>query len=102
MGIRHSRPVRCRLLVSYFLDFTYQREGIYGDFSSFSLQMLLTTIIQAGSLVQKSSQFIRNGGAVSYVYSQPACKDLANSNATKAIHNADSYEYFAENDPAIE
>ncbi|KAG6917127.1 hypothetical protein DXG01_003793 [Tephrocybe rancida] len=55
----------------------------------------------AGSLVQKSSHFTRNGGAVDYVWTQPLCKELANTNATKAIHNADSYEYFAENDPAV-
>ncbi|KAG6852312.1 hypothetical protein C0991_001004, partial [Blastosporella zonata] len=54
----------------------------------------------AGSLVQKSSHFIRNGGALDYVYAQPPCKELAITNPNKAIYNADSYEYFAENDPA--
>jgi len=35
-------------------------------------------------------------GTQDYQYGQTACKSLAISNPKKAIHNADSHEYFAE------
>ncbi|KAG6850123.1 hypothetical protein H0H93_000745 [Arthromyces matolae] len=47
-------------------------------------------------------QAYENGGVLDFVYTQPLCKELAIRNASQAIFNANSYEYFAENDPTID
>jgi peptidyl-Lys metalloendopeptidase len=39
--------------------------------------------------------------AQDYAYGQSAAKSLATSNPSNAIMNADSHEYFAENNPAL-
>jgi peptidyl-Lys metalloendopeptidase len=36
-----------------------------------------------------------------YVYGQTGAKNLAISDPSKAINNADNHEYFAENTPAL-
>ncbi|KAG6901990.1 hypothetical protein C0995_005949 [Termitomyces sp. Mi166 len=98
---------------SFKYDCTCTKEGTWGHVipDEFGIIYLCPTFwtlpvkgkeSMAGSLVQKSSHFTRNGGTVDYVYTQPSCKALAISNATQAIYNADSHEYFAENDPALE
>lgn len=56
---------------------------------------------QAGTLIQASSQFTANGGTVDYVHGQAGAESLAIGNAGQAILNADNYEYFAENSPAL-
>ena len=38
-------------------------------------------------------------GTNDYAYGQTACKKLATKTPNKAINNADSHEYFAENNP---
>lgn len=55
---------------------------------------------KAGTLVHESSHFTVNGGTQDYQYGQTAAKSLAKSNPAEAIMNADSHEYFAENNPA--
>ena len=59
------------------------------------------TDTMAGTLIQMSSKFTANGGAVDYVYGQTDAMNLAISNAPHAIFNADNHEYFAENNPAL-
>jgi peptidyl-Lys metalloendopeptidase len=56
---------------------------------------------KAGTLVHEQSHYTVNGGTQDYVYGQPACKALADDNPAKAIMNADSHEYYAENTPAV-
>jgi peptidyl-Lys metalloendopeptidase len=46
------------------------------------------------------SHFTVVAGTSDYAYGQTAAKRLATSNPKKAINNADSHEYFAENTPA--
>ena len=41
------------------------------------------------------------GGTDDVVYGQDGAKDLAKSDPDQAITNADSHEYFAENNPAL-
>jgi peptidyl-Lys metalloendopeptidase len=41
-------------------------------------------------------------GTSDYAYGQTACKSLAIKNSNKAINNADSHEYFAENNPVLQ
>lgn len=49
----------------------------------------------------QSSHFTKNGGTDDHVYGQSAAKALAKSNPSQAIDNADSHEYFAENNPTL-
>ena len=56
---------------------------------------------QGGTLVHESSHFIQNAGTDDHVYGQDDCKSLAQNDPDTAVDNADSHEYFAENDPAL-
>jgi peptidyl-Lys metalloendopeptidase len=56
----------------------------------------LGTDSKAGTLVHETSHFTVVASTQDYAYGQSACKSLAISNPKKAIHNADSHEYFAE------
>ena len=52
-------------------------------------------------LSTQASHFTANGGTQDYAYGQSACKSLAQSDPDRAVMNADSHEYFAENNPAL-
>lgn len=56
---------------------------------------------KAGTIIHESSHFTANGGTNDYAYGQSAAKSLATSNPANAVFNADSHEYFAENNPAL-
>jgi peptidyl-Lys metalloendopeptidase len=56
---------------------------------------------KAGTLVHESSHFTQLAGTDDHVYGQSGAKSLAISNPSEAIDNADSHEYFAENNPAL-
>lgn len=56
----------------------------------------LGTDSKAGTLVHETSHFSVVAGTQDYAYGMTACKNLAISNPTRAINNADSHEYFAE------
>lgn len=56
---------------------------------------------KAGTIVHEQSHFTVNGGTEDYEYGQTACKSLATSDPAKAIENADTHEYFAENNPSL-
>ena len=55
---------------------------------------------RAGTLVHESSHFNVIAGTDDWAYGQTAAHKLATSNVSHAIDNADSHEYFAENNPA--
>ncbi len=55
---------------------------------------------KAGTLVHEMSHFNVVAGTDDWAYGQTAAKNLARSNPSRAIDNADSHEYFAENNPA--
>ena len=55
---------------------------------------------RAGTLVHETSHFNVVAGTKDNAYGQTAAHNLAVSNPTKAVANADSHEYFAENTPA--
>jgi peptidyl-Lys metalloendopeptidase len=57
--------------------------------------------VQGGTLIHESSHFTINGGTVDDAYGQSDCELLAKSNPKLAVDNADSHEYFAENEPAL-
>ncbi|CAE6340115.1 unnamed protein product [Rhizoctonia solani] len=55
---------------------------------------------RAGTIVHEQSHFTVNGGTQDIVYGQSGARSLASSSPDRAIQNADSHEYFAENNPA--
>ena len=56
---------------------------------------------KGGTLVHETSHFTAVAGTQDYAYGQTACKALAKSSPAKAVMNADSHEYFAENNPVL-
>lgn len=56
---------------------------------------------KAGTLVHEMSHFTVVAGTDDWAYGQSAAKSLAKSNPTNARDNADSHEYFAENNPSL-
>ena len=52
-------------------------------------------------MIHEASHYTANGGTSDYVYGQSGAKSLALSNPDQAVFNADSHEYFAENNPAL-
>jgi peptidyl-Lys metalloendopeptidase len=54
---------------------------------------------KAGTLIHEMSHFNVVASTDDNAYGQTACKRLARSSATRALDNADSHEYFAENTP---
>ncbi len=54
---------------------------------------------KAGTLVHETSHFTVVAGTDDWVYGQSGAQSLAISDPVKAIDNADSHEYFAENTP---
>jgi peptidyl-Lys metalloendopeptidase len=61
---------------------------------------LTGTDSRAGTLIHEMSHFNVVAGTDDNAYGQTACRNLARSNPTRALDNADSHEYFAENTPA--
>jgi peptidyl-Lys metalloendopeptidase len=55
---------------------------------------------KAGTLVHEMSHFNIVAGTDDHVYGQAGAKSLAISDPAKAVDNADSHEYFAENTPS--
>lgn len=54
---------------------------------------------QAGTIIHEVSHFNAVAGTDDHAYGHSGAKQLASSDVKKAIENADSYEYFAENTP---
>ena len=57
---------------------------------------------KAGTLVHEMSHFTVVAATKDWVYGQQAARNLAKSDPTRAVTNADSHEYFAENTPPAE
>ena len=55
---------------------------------------------KAGTIIHETSHFTVMGGTDDWAYGQSAAHSLAGSNPARAVDNADSHEYFAENTPA--
>ncbi|HYD82072.1 MAG TPA: M35 family metallo-endopeptidase [Paucimonas sp.] len=56
---------------------------------------------KGGTLVHEMSHFNVVAGTDDHVYGQSGAKSLAISDPNRAVENADSHEYFAENTPAL-
>ncbi|HWH82362.1 MAG TPA: M35 family metallo-endopeptidase [Burkholderiaceae bacterium] len=61
----------------------------------------LGTDSKAGTLIHEMSHFTVVAGTDDWAYGQANAKALAISDPAKAIDNADSHEYYAENTPAL-
>ncbi|CAE6448977.1 unnamed protein product [Rhizoctonia solani] len=61
---------------------------------------LIGTDSQGGTIIHELSHFTVNGGTEDYRYGPEKCLVLAQSDPLTAIMNADSHQYFAENNPA--
>jgi peptidyl-Lys metalloendopeptidase len=57
---------------------------------------------KAGTLIHEVTHFTVVGGTDDYAYGQTAAKALAINNPAQAVMNADSHEYFSENNPPLE
>ncbi|UTH72599.1 M35 family metallo-endopeptidase [Chromobacterium sp. IIBBL 290-4] len=55
---------------------------------------------KGGTLVHELSHFTVVAGTSDHVYGQAGAKNLAKTNPTQALGNADNHEYFAENTPS--
>ncbi len=54
---------------------------------------------RAGTIIHELSHFNVVAGTDDIVYGQSGARNLADTNPTQALNNADSHEYFAENTP---
>ena len=62
---------------------------------------LLGTDCKAGAIIHETSHFYVVAGTDDDEYGQSKCKMLAKINPEHALGNADSHEYFAENNPPL-
>ena len=67
--------------------------------NQYMLAEISGTDSKAGTIVHESSHFTANAGTRDLAYGKPRAMALATANATAAINNADSHEYFSENTP---
>lgn len=56
---------------------------------------------KAGTIIHELSHFDVLGGTDDVVYGQSGARSLARTNPNRAVQNADSHEYFAENTPFL-
>lgn len=62
---------------------------------------LIGTDSRAGTILHELTHFPEVSGTTDHAYGQRLVANLASENPERAVENADSYEYFAENTPAI-
>ncbi|KAK7058583.1 hypothetical protein VNI00_002219 [Paramarasmius palmivorus] len=97
---------------NYVFDCTCTEEGVYAfvnpnDFGvvhlcgAFWRAPVSGTDSKGGTILHEASHFTDNAATDDNAYGQQACQALAQSNPDAALDNADSHEYFAENNPAL-
>ncbi|KAG9073431.1 hypothetical protein FS749_015207 [Ceratobasidium sp. UAMH 11750] len=57
---------------------------------------------KAGTIVHEGTHFNNIGGTSDFAYGQQGAKDLAKQDPDQAVMNADSHEYFVENNPHLD
>ncbi|PIL33830.1 hypothetical protein GSI_03536 [Ganoderma sinense ZZ0214-1] len=109
--VDHFSKINANDFAGFKYDCTCTRSTVYAyvyasDFGTIYLCDVFWRVSQtgtdskAGTLVHEASHFTVNGGTKDYAYGQSAAKALAVNDPDKAVFNADSHEYFAENTPA--
>ena len=89
----------CRKKTTYAYVYANQPYKIYLC-GAFWRAPVTGTDSRAGTLIHEMTHFDVVAGTNDWAYGQAAAKNLAISNPTNALDNADSHEYFAENTPA--
>ncbi|KAH9253308.1 hypothetical protein BASA81_008659 [Batrachochytrium salamandrivorans] len=85
-----------RNLFAYVYPSRYRTKTVYLCGAFWSARAVGGADSQAGVLIHELSHFNDIGKTQDYVYGQSKCQSLAKNNPSRAIKNADSYEYFAE------
>jgi peptidyl-Lys metalloendopeptidase len=70
--------------------------------SAFWSAPMTGTDSKGGTLIHEMSHFTAVAGTDDHVYGQSGAKNLALTNPTNALNNADNHEYFAENTPFLQ
>jgi peptidyl-Lys metalloendopeptidase len=100
-GAVNSTRVNCGCTdTSYAYVYPSQPYTIYVC-KAFWSAPLTGTDSKAGTLIHETSHFTVVAGTDDWAYGQSAASSLAISNPSQAIDNADSHEYFSENNPAL-
>jgi peptidyl-Lys metalloendopeptidase len=90
---------KCKTTNTYAYVYPTQPYKIYVC-GAFWRAPLTGTDSKAGTLVHEMSHFNVVAGTDDWAYGQSPARSLANTDPARAIDNADSHEYFAENTPA--
>ncbi|KAF5314617.1 hypothetical protein D9611_007165 [Ephemerocybe angulata] len=109
--LSHFTAINSNVFSSFTYDCSCTRSGTYAyvypaEFGRIYLCPVFWNVnvtgtdSRGGTLIHESSHFDANaGGTDDIVYGQTGAKNLAISNPNNAVINADSHEYFAENNP---
>ncbi|KAF8684497.1 peptidyl-Lys metalloendopeptidase [Rhizoctonia solani] len=57
---------------------------------------------KGGTIVHEGTHFVNIGGTDDYAYGQSGAKNLSSTDPDRAVMNADSHEYFVENNPHLD
>lgn len=95
-----SYDCKCKKTNTYAYVYPTQPYKIYlcGAFWS---APVLGTDSRGGTLIHEMTHFNVVASTDDWAYGQTSAASLALTNPTKALDNADSHEYFAENNPAL-
>ncbi len=96
----HDVVVSCKCRKSYYAYVNPNSPYVITVCNAFWTAPALGTDSKAGTLIHEMSHFNVVAGTNDWVYGQSGAKNLAITDPAKAIDNADSHEYFAENTPA--
>jgi peptidyl-Lys metalloendopeptidase len=91
--------VSCKCRKSYYAYVNPGSPYIINVCNAFWTAPATGTDSKAGTLIHEMSHFNVVAGTDDWAYGKTAAKSLAISDPAKAIDNADSHEYFAENTP---
>jgi peptidyl-Lys metalloendopeptidase len=91
-----GKPVNYQSTFAYVYPNDHYNMNVCGQFWA---AQLTGTDSRAGTIIHELSHFDIVAATNDDVYGQDAARSLAKSNPNRAIANADSHEYFAENTP---
>ena len=105
-ALAYTRPyirfASFRDFVLKFVNKYHPRPGVIHLCPAYWKRPLKGTTSQTGILVHEASHFLDIGVTLDFQYGVDSCKKLAKVDPTKAVSNADSYEFFVENNPPLE
>lgn len=91
--------VSCKCRKNYYAYVNPTAPYVITVCNAFWTAPAIGTDSKAGTLIHEMSHFNVVAGTDDLAYGQTAAKNLAISDPAKAVNNADSHEYFAENTP---